>query len=61
MANVSLLIYVFWRDRLSTNVYDKESGIATIEYDVVDVTAGIQVWNGVAAGNRMTTVKLSEE
>lgn len=33
------------------NVYDKESGIMAIEYNVVDITKGIQVWNGTVKGH----------
>ena len=52
---------VFWCDRLSTNVYDKESGVTAIEYNVIDVTEGVQVWSDMTDGNVMTTVKLAEE
>ena len=40
------------------NVYDKESGIMAIEYNVVDITKGIQVWNGTVKGHLEMTVIL---
>ena len=38
------------------NVYDKESGIRAIGYNVVDITKGIQVWNGAVNGHLEMTV-----